>query len=225
MRGEFLGWIAGWQWHLTSRKWPYTYAPSTSLALDLEQTFRITIGICFWWPVIVLGARRMGVGSGGVSTCWARSSALLFPRPRLALHPVGSSTRIAVHAPRLWGISPVHDQNLGGELMTAEQSAVFLAAVAFTLRCWTRRSGGLTDMRRWRRRPVPAGGRGRVDIWADRDVPAFGDHVPGNCTRSPSCFLIAPRGVRPGAFARTRRLVAGGRAGMRARRSSRPASP
>ena len=38
-----------------------------------------------------------------------------------------------VHAPRLWGISPVHDQNLGGVLMTAEQSAVFLTAVAFTL--------------------------------------------------------------------------------------------
>ena len=38
-----------------------------------------------------------------------------------------------MHAPRLWGISAARDQNLGGVLMTAEQSAVFLTAVALTL--------------------------------------------------------------------------------------------
>ncbi len=38
-----------------------------------------------------------------------------------------------VHAPRLWGISAARDQNLGGVIMTAEQSAVFLTAVALSL--------------------------------------------------------------------------------------------
>jgi hypothetical protein len=31
--------------------------------------------------------------------------------------------------PRLWGLSPVHDQNLGGILMNAEQTIIFLVAI------------------------------------------------------------------------------------------------
>ena len=34
-------------------------------------------------------------------------------------------------APRLWGLSAAHDQNLGGVLMTAEQSVVFLVAIGY----------------------------------------------------------------------------------------------
>ena len=30
------------------------------------------------------------------------------------------------HAPRLWGLSPIRDQNLGGILMNGEQTLVFL---------------------------------------------------------------------------------------------------
>ena len=41
---------------------PYTYALEHPPALDLEHAFLITIGICFWWPVIVPGERRMGSG-------------------------------------------------------------------------------------------------------------------------------------------------------------------
>jgi cytochrome c oxidase assembly factor CtaG len=36
-------------------------------------------------------------------------------------------------APRLWGLSPEKDQNFGGILMNAEQSAVFLAAILYFL--------------------------------------------------------------------------------------------
>ena len=35
------------------------------------------------------------------------------------------------HTPRLWGLSPVRDQNLGGILMNAEQTLVFLLAIGF----------------------------------------------------------------------------------------------
>src|SRR5207245_5522275 len=35
------------------------------------------------------------------------------------------------HAPRLWGLSPAKDQNLGGILMNAEQTVVFLSALAY----------------------------------------------------------------------------------------------
>ncbi|HLX19111.1 MAG TPA: hypothetical protein VKR23_03070, partial [Gaiellaceae bacterium] len=35
------------------------------------------------------------------------------------------------HAPRLWGLSPERDQNLGGILMNAEQTIVFLIAIGW----------------------------------------------------------------------------------------------
>ena len=35
--------------------------------------------------------------------------------------------------PRLWGLSPAKDQNLGGILMNAEQTVVFLAALGYFL--------------------------------------------------------------------------------------------
>jgi cytochrome c oxidase assembly factor CtaG len=33
--------------------------------------------------------------------------------------------------PRLWGLSPVRDQNLGGILMNAEQTLVFLIVIGW----------------------------------------------------------------------------------------------
>jgi cytochrome c oxidase assembly factor CtaG len=35
------------------------------------------------------------------------------------------------HAPRLWGLSPVRDQSLGGILMNGEQTLVFLLAIGW----------------------------------------------------------------------------------------------
>ena len=35
------------------------------------------------------------------------------------------------HAPRLWGLSPTRDQNLGGILMNGEQTLVFLLAIGY----------------------------------------------------------------------------------------------
>jgi len=35
------------------------------------------------------------------------------------------------HAPRLWGLSPIRDQNLGGIVMNGEQTLVFLLAIGW----------------------------------------------------------------------------------------------
>jgi len=122
-------WVVGWYGVHLSR--PYTYALEHPYALDLEHAFLILIGLCFWWPVIVPGARRMGSGvavlyllCAFVAASFLGLAYTFIPDP---LYPY------YVHAPRLWGISAARDQNLGGVLMTAEQSAVFLAAVALTL--------------------------------------------------------------------------------------------
>ena len=122
-------WVVGWySTHLTR---PYTYALEHPLALDAEHAFLIAIGICFWWPVIVPVKRRLTSGvavlyllGAFVAASFLGLAYTFIPRP---LYPY------YVDAPRLWGISAARDQNLGGVLMTAEQSAVFLTAVAFTL--------------------------------------------------------------------------------------------
>jgi hypothetical protein len=45
------------------------------------------------------------------------------------------------HAPRLWGLSPIADQNLGGILMNGEQTLVFLLAIGWSsCGCSTRSS-------------------------------------------------------------------------------------
>jgi cytochrome c oxidase assembly factor CtaG len=122
-------WVVGWYaTHLTR---PYTYALEHPLALDAEHAFLIFIGLCFWWPVIVPVQRRLTSGvavlyllGAFVAASFLGLAYTFIPRP---LYPY------YVDAPRLWGISAARDQNLGGVLMTAEQSAVFLTAVAFTL--------------------------------------------------------------------------------------------
>jgi cytochrome c oxidase assembly factor CtaG len=122
-------WVVGWYaTHLTR---PYTYALEHPLALDAEHAFLIFIGLCFWWPVIVPTARRMTSGvavlyllGAFVAASFLGLAYTFIPDP---LYPY------YVHAPRLWGISAARDQNLGGVVMTAEQSAVFLTAVALTL--------------------------------------------------------------------------------------------
>jgi cytochrome c oxidase assembly factor CtaG len=38
-----------------------------------------------------------------------------------------------VDTPRLWGLSPSEDQNLGGVIMNAEQAIVFLSALVFAI--------------------------------------------------------------------------------------------
>ena len=35
------------------------------------------------------------------------------------------------HTPRLWGLSPVRDQNLGGILMNGEQTLIVLVAIGY----------------------------------------------------------------------------------------------
>ena len=43
------------------------------------------------------------------------------------------------HAPRLWGLSPIRDQNLGGILMNGEQTLVFLCAIGWYVHAAARR--------------------------------------------------------------------------------------
>jgi cytochrome c oxidase assembly factor CtaG len=122
-------WLGTWYFiHLAP---VYTYALEHPIWLNLEHVVLMLAGFAFWAPVIR-------------ARWWNRSPAVLVPY-LLAAFVASSFLGLGftfiphpfypyyTHTPRLLGISPTEDQNLGGIAMTAEQSLVFLTAIAYTL--------------------------------------------------------------------------------------------
>ena len=120
-------WLVGWYViHLAAI---YEAALRNPWLLNLEHAALIAIGLVFWWPVIsdVPRAASTALRIGYLFAGFVGSVFL-----GLALTFAGSAFYDAYeHAPRLWGLAPVEDQNLGGVLMTAEQALIFLGAIAF----------------------------------------------------------------------------------------------
>ncbi len=117
-------------WYLTHIAPFYDWALRTGWGLNIEHAILIAAGLLFWWP-IVSGRLTPPAGLAYLAIAFIGSSflglAYIFSsRPFYAFYE---------HAPRLWGLSPVRDQNLGGILMNAEQTLVFLVAIGwFVLR-------------------------------------------------------------------------------------------
>jgi cytochrome c oxidase assembly factor CtaG len=122
-------WLVGWYViHLGAI---YDAALRHPWLLNVEHALLIGIGLLFWWPVfsdsphaVSTPIRIAYLGAGFVGSIFLG----------LALTFGGSAFYDAYEAaPRLWGLSPVEDQNLGGVLMTGEQAAIFLAAITYFL--------------------------------------------------------------------------------------------
>lgn len=114
-------------WYLVHLPAFYDYALRHTWALNLEHALLIAAGLLFWWTVFVVLSTPGALAYLGVAFV---SSAFL------GLAFIFSSTPFYdfyEHAPRLWGLSAAKDQNLGGILMNAEQTAVFLSALAYFL--------------------------------------------------------------------------------------------
>jgi cytochrome c oxidase assembly factor CtaG len=98
------------------------------LLLNAEHLVLITVGLMFWWPV--LSGLAGGLEAPGallyLFLAFATSAFL-----GLALTFLPSFYSYYQHTPRLWGLSPDADQNIGGSVMAGEQSAVFVAGM-----CW-----------------------------------------------------------------------------------------
>ena len=108
----------------------YDWALRTGWGLNVEHAILIAAGLLFWWP-IVSGRLSPPAGLAYLIIAFVGSSflglAYIFSsRPFYSFYE---------HAPRLWGLSAAHDQNLGGILMNGEQTLVFLLAIGwFVLR-------------------------------------------------------------------------------------------
>ena len=113
-------------WYLTHLAPFYNWALRTGWGLNIEHAILIAVGLLFWWP-IVSGRLSVPAGLGYLAVAFLGSSflglAYIFSsRPFYSYYE---------HVPRLWGLSAVRDQNLGGILMNGEQTLVFLLAIGY----------------------------------------------------------------------------------------------
>ena len=106
----------------------YDFLLRHQLLLNLEHTILISAGLIFWWPVLSGTARSLAAPGGLLYLFIAFASSAFLG---LALTFLPSFYPYYQQTPRLWGFSPDSDQNVGGALMTGEQSAVFVAGM-----CW-----------------------------------------------------------------------------------------
>jgi cytochrome c oxidase assembly factor CtaG len=113
-------------WYCTHIAPFYDWALRTGWGLNIEHAILVSAGLLFWWP-IVSGRLSPPAGLAYLIIAFIGSSflglAYIFSsRPFYSFYE---------HAPRLWGLSAVHDQTLGGILMNGEQTLVFLLAIGW----------------------------------------------------------------------------------------------
>ncbi len=97
--------------------------------LHLEHACYFAAGWLLWWPVVHREPQRLTSGAKAVYLF----GAFVFVSPLgllLSLLPTAIYD-FYVNAPRLWGLSPLADQQLAGVTMTAAEAVVFFAASAF----------------------------------------------------------------------------------------------
>ena len=122
-------------WHLPAL---YDAATENPLIHVLEHVSFFAAGLALWWPLVqpvpmrhrltglqpigYIGAAKAGLAALGLYLAWSST----------ALYPYYETT------PRIWGLSPVEDQNVGGVIMMVEQSfTLVLVMVALFVRALT----------------------------------------------------------------------------------------
>jgi cytochrome c oxidase assembly factor CtaG len=113
-------------WYGTHAANFYDFALRHTWPLEIEHALLIGGGLLFWWPLV---SGRLGapaalayLGVGFVASSFLGLALIFSSRPLYSYY---------VHTPRLWGLSPARDQNLGGIVMNGEQTLVFLLAIGW----------------------------------------------------------------------------------------------
>jgi cytochrome c oxidase assembly factor CtaG len=111
-------------WHLP---WIYDAAlRHQHTLLHLEHALYFGTGVLLWWPV-VHGSLRSGAKAAYLFAAFLLASPIglmmaLVPEPIYEFYE---------EAPRLWGLSPILDQEIAGVSMAAAEAIVFFAAFAY----------------------------------------------------------------------------------------------
>jgi len=113
-------------WYGTHAANFYEWALEKSWPLNIEHALLIGAGLVFWWPIVSgrlsSPAALAYLGSAFIVSSFLGLALIFSTRPLYSFYE---------HTPRLWGLSPARDQNLGGILMNAEQTLVFLLAIGY----------------------------------------------------------------------------------------------
>jgi cytochrome c oxidase assembly factor CtaG len=114
-------------WHLP---WAYDAALRHQWTiLHAEHACYFASGVLFWWPVI------HGPWSSGVKAAYLFGAFVLVSPLGLLLALLPTAVYdFYKHVPRVWGLSPLSDQQVAGVTMVAEEAAVFFAAFAYYMR-------------------------------------------------------------------------------------------
>jgi cytochrome c oxidase assembly factor CtaG len=123
-RYAILFWLAAW--YGTHIAGFYDWALDNGWALNVEHALLVAGGLVFWWPLVSgrvsTPAALAYLGAAFVASSFLGLAFIFSSRPFYSFYE---------HAPRLWGLSAIRDQNLGGILMNGEQTLVFLLAIGF----------------------------------------------------------------------------------------------
>jgi cytochrome c oxidase assembly factor CtaG len=114
-------------WHVPAAYDAALRHPSS--LLHVEHGCYFVTGLLFWWSALQNEPHRLRDGTRAMYLFAAFVLAsplglLLALIPRAVYH-------FYVHAPRLWGLSPLTDQQIGGAAMALEQAFVLFAASAY----------------------------------------------------------------------------------------------
>ncbi|HEX5468919.1 MAG TPA: cytochrome c oxidase assembly protein [Gaiellaceae bacterium] len=119
-------------WLLTYAVWhlpvAYEAALEHRLLLDLEHLSYVLVGVLLWWPVFQDEPWRLP--AGGRAAYLFAAFVLASPLGLLLALLPSPIYDTYVAAPRLWGIDPLEDQQLGGTLMAVSEAVVFFSLLA-----------------------------------------------------------------------------------------------
>jgi putative membrane protein len=113
-------------WHVPA---VYDAALRDRALLGLEHVSYFLAGAVFWWPVFQSTPRRLSSGAKAVYLF----AAFVLASPiglLLALLP-GAVYDFYAGAPRIWGLTQLTDQQIGGVLMAASEALVFFGVFLF----------------------------------------------------------------------------------------------
>jgi cytochrome c oxidase assembly factor CtaG len=119
--GTYFAWHLPWAYDAALRhQWTILHA---------EHACYFIAGCLVWWPVV------HGRYSSGTKALYLFGAFVLASPLALLLALLPSAVYdFYEHAPRVWGLSPLADQQLGGVTMAAEQAIVFFSAFALYVR-------------------------------------------------------------------------------------------
>jgi cytochrome c oxidase assembly factor CtaG len=137
-------WLATYGfWHVPAL---YDYALRHDAVLHLEHATYFAAGAMLWWSVLQDQPHDLSSGAKAVYlfAAFVLSSPVglllaLLPEPVYDFY---------VDAPRLWGLTPLADQQIAGVLMALSEAVVFFAAFAFFfVRFMAEEEGGYSQRR------------------------------------------------------------------------------